>query len=166
MKMKINYVHYIIEGRIKLIRIFRYRNFPHDTPSRIPLIWRENSKSTTGTPSGQKGDQQTSVPIILVFLVLSAYLCLGAFVFSAWENWSFLDATYFCFITLSTIGFGDLVPGKTFPSAEDYGHLQLILCSAYLVLGLILVAMSFSLIHEEVISKCKQFVRYVGGHSH
>lgn len=44
------------------------------------------------------------VPIWLcVFLVVS-YIIAGAFLFSQWENWSFLDSAYFCFITLTTIG--------------------------------------------------------------
>lgn len=44
------------------------------------------------------------VPIWLcVFLVIS-YIIAGAFLFSSWEKWSFLDSAYFCFITLTTIG--------------------------------------------------------------
>lgn len=44
------------------------------------------------------------VPIWLcVFLVVS-YIIAGAFMFSKWEEWSFLDSAYFCFITLTTIG--------------------------------------------------------------
>lgn len=44
------------------------------------------------------------VPIWLcVFLVVS-YIFGGAFLFSEWEKWSFLDSAYFCFITLTTIG--------------------------------------------------------------
>jgi hypothetical protein len=39
------------------------------------------------------------------------YILLGAALFKAWENWGYLDASYFCFISLSSIGFGDLVPG-------------------------------------------------------
>ena len=41
------------------------------------------------------------------------YILLGASLFKAWENWDYLDGSYFCFISLSSIGFGDLVPGAT-----------------------------------------------------
>lgn len=48
------------------------------------------------------------VPIWLcVFLVVS-YIFGGAFLFSAWEHWPFLDSAYFCFITLTTIGQYDI----------------------------------------------------------
>lgn len=30
-----------------------------------------------------------------------------------WEDWGYLDALYFCFVTFSTLGFGDIVPGTT-----------------------------------------------------
>lgn len=44
------------------------------------------------------------VPIWLcVFLVVS-YIFGGAYLFSEWEKWPFLDSAYFCFITLTTIG--------------------------------------------------------------
>lgn len=53
------------------------------------------------------GDTSTivrPVPIWLcVFLVIS-YILGGAYLFARWENWSFLDSAYFCFITLTTIG--------------------------------------------------------------
>lgn len=41
----------------------------------------------------------------------SRYILLGASLFEAWEKWNYLDGSYFCFISLSSIGFGDLVPG-------------------------------------------------------
>lgn len=36
----------------------------------------------------------------------------GALLFGRWEDWNYLDGCYFCFISLSSIGFGDLVPGE------------------------------------------------------
>ncbi|KAM6958829.1 potassium channel subfamily K member 9 [Aplochiton taeniatus] len=36
-------------------------------------------------------------------------LCIGAAAFSHYEEWSFFQSYYYCFITLTTIGFGDFV---------------------------------------------------------
>ena len=72
---------------------------------------------------------------------------LGAVVFSAWEEWSFLDGAYFSFITLSTIGFGDLVPGS---KVLEQGQYKLVTCVLYLFFGLAVIAMSFNLVQEEV----------------
>ena len=42
-------------------------------------------------------------------LLSMVILLIGAFVFSKYEKWSFFDAFYYGFITLTTIGFGDFV---------------------------------------------------------
>lgn len=43
--------------------------------------------------------------------LLFLYLACGAFMFMLWEDdWDFFDGFYFCFVTMTTIGFGDLVP--------------------------------------------------------
>lgn len=53
---------------------------------------------------GDLSPKDRPVPIWLcVFLVIS-YILAGAFLFSKWERWTFLDSAYFCFITLTTIG--------------------------------------------------------------
>lgn len=89
--------------------------------------------------------------------------------FSVWEGWSFLDSVYFCFITISTIGFGDFAPGQTGsklasnPSDSNKNeHVHLFACCAYLIFGLVLVAMSFSLVQEEVTAKCAQVANALG----
>lgn len=50
---------------------------------------------------------------LLAILALSCFLLIPAAIFSALEgNWNFLESFYFCFISLSTIGLGDYVPGE------------------------------------------------------
>ncbi len=53
------------------------------------------------------------IPGLLVFIIAPA----GFFVMI--ENWSYLDAIYFCFVTLTTIGFGDYVAGKWSEAREN-----------------------------------------------
>ncbi|KAK4874286.1 hypothetical protein RN001_013646 [Aquatica leii] len=129
----------------------------HDTPSRMPLIWRSPEQlQRPGTPLPT--EPSPSVPAALVILFFIAYVCLGAAAFASTSGWSFLDAAYFCFIALSTIGIGDKLP----QSADYSTQLQLLACCVYLFIGLVIVAMCFSLVHEEIATKCKQFAISMG----
>lgn len=42
-------------------------------------------------------------------LLSSVIITTGAAVFSRYEGWSYFDSFYYCFVTLTTIGFGDYV---------------------------------------------------------
>uniref|UniRef100_A0A8D9BKU8 TWiK family of potassium channels protein 18 n=1 Tax=Cacopsylla melanoneura TaxID=428564 RepID=A0A8D9BKU8_9HEMI len=113
-------------------------------------------------------EQIKPVPIWLcVFLVIS-YIIGGAFLFSNWEPWTLPDSAYFCFITLTTIGFGDFVPAQKIPkpdnpkTAEVAAEMRIALCSLYLLFGIALLAMSFNLVQEEVISNVKAVARHLG----
>lgn len=41
------------------------------------------------------------------------FIFFPAFLFSHYEGWSYDEAVYYAFVTLTTIGFGDYVAGKT-----------------------------------------------------
>ncbi|XP_026319072.1 uncharacterized protein LOC113229625 isoform X3 [Hyposmocoma kahamanoa] len=91
------------------------------------------------------------VPIWLCVCLVASYIVAGTFLFKSWEQWAYLDAAYFCFITLTTIGFGDFVPaqGQRAGNPADAVH-SIALCSLYLLFGIALLAMSFNLVQEEV----------------
>lgn len=69
-----------------------------------------------------------------------------------------MDSAYFCFITLTTIGFGDIVPNQQSENAE----VRLALCSLYLLFGIAMIAMSFNLVQEQVINNVKTLGRQLG----
>ncbi len=104
---------------------------------------------------------QITVPISLCLCVMVSYICGGAVLFGEWEGWSFLDGAYFCFITLSTIGFGDIVPGDSLGQDGGDGatvvedglvvNVQFIFCSMYILLGMAVIAMCFNLMQEKVV---------------
>lgn len=61
----------------------------------------------------------------LVILMTVLFLIIPAWVFISLErDWNFLESLYFCFISLTTIGLGDYVPGETH-SKEDNPHPKL-----------------------------------------
>ncbi len=66
--------------------------------------------------------------------VIGFYIFMGALLFGVWEEWEPLEASYFCFVTISTIGFGDLVPGSAnFESTED--QYKMIFSAVYMLFG-------------------------------
>ena len=88
------------------------------------------------------------VPISVVLLLMTGYMILGSMMFSPWEKWDFMTGFYFCFVTLTSIGFGDIVPGT---GATDWDSDEKgVLIVLYLLFGMSLLAMSFHLIQEEV----------------
>lgn len=120
----------------------------------MPLIWRcpeEIQDSTTQSTT-------VSVPALFAVSILLLYICAGAIAFSSTNGWSFLDSIYFCFITISTIGVGDKLP----QSNEFHAQMLLFACCLYLIVGLIVVSMCFSLVQEEVTNKCRQIATNIG----
>jgi hypothetical protein len=97
-------------------------------------------------------------------------VCGGAILFGELEGWSFLNGSYFCFITLTTIGFGDMVPGDAVKDSTEEDlitilpgiNLQFILCSLYIIFGMAVIAMCFSLMQEKTVRGVLALGRKVG----
>jgi voltage-gated potassium channel len=76
-----------MQGRYHPIATLFLLDVFRDPGSRIPLLWAGST---------------------LVF---------GAFAFHWIERWSYLDALYFCVVSLATVGYGDLAPETPFGRA-------------------------------------------------
>ena len=147
------------------LRALQSVELSHGTPSSSSpaIINQENSSSTNVVEFVDNLNvdyRKTTIPISVTFSLLSSYLILGAVLFSEWENWNFLDGAYFCFVTLATIGLGDLVPGKSITSTQVEG--KLVICALYVLFGLSLMAMCFNLMQEEVRAKFRRLGNKLG----
>lgn len=106
--------------------------------------------------------KRITVPISITLFILSSYIIAGGILFKTLEQWSILDGVYFCFITLSTIGLGDLVPGNSINEIDTEAEYKLVGCSLYLLFGLNLVVMCFDLMQEEVAAKFRRLAVRLG----
>ncbi|EDW53123.1 GM12371 [Drosophila sechellia] len=94
-------------------------------------------------------------PILLCFSMMIIYIVFGAAVLYRLENWPILDGIYFCFMSLSTIGFGDMLPGLRRESNATTWF-----CSVYIMSGMTLTAMCFNVIHEEIVHRIRIVVKF------
>lgn len=111
-------------------------------------------------------------PILLCLCMMCGYICFGAFALYKLENWSLIDGIYFCFMSLTTIGFGDLVPGTdNFRSKSQSrqqnvnSNLTIWFCSFYIMSGMALTAMCFNVIHEEIVHRLRHNQQLTDSHS-
>ncbi|XP_056124848.1 potassium channel subfamily K member 1a [Rhinichthys klamathensis goyatoka] len=73
---------------------------------------------------------------LLAIITISCFFLIPAIIFSVLEEeWNFLESFYFCFISLSTIGLGDYVPGEGYH--QRFRELYKLGITFYLILGLI-----------------------------
>ncbi|KAG8449410.1 hypothetical protein GDO86_016163 [Hymenochirus boettgeri] len=82
---------------------------------------------------------------VFISVVAVVFFFVPALVFNTVEdNWDYVDALYFCFISLSTIGLGDYVPGEKYGQKMPILYKLLVIC--YLLVGLVAVLLVVELI--------------------
>ena len=151
-------------------------DYEQSTPSPATVTWKSEdqfypTKSKFNLDGGGGGefdddddeddeDEEASVPLLVTVFVIPLYLTLGAILFNIWEQWGFLNSFYFCFITLTTIGFGDFVPGSALNVQAEKE--KLISAALYILLGLVLIAMCVNLMKEQLSQKVKRVASKLG----
>ncbi|XP_057338122.1 two pore potassium channel protein sup-9 [Microplitis mediator] len=90
--------------------------------------------------------EATEMNLMFVTGLLSCVIITtGAAVFSRYEGWSYFDSFYYCFVTLTTIGFGDYVAlqnDQALLTKPGYVILSLV----FILFGLAVVAASINLL--------------------
>ncbi|XP_043251133.1 potassium channel subfamily K member 18-like isoform X1 [Colletes gigas] len=120
------------------------------------------SLSTSSSPGYVVETNTVRIPISLCLVIMLIYICGGAVMFNRLEGWSLLEGGYFCFTSLGTIGFGDLMPVGRNAASATLEELSLCACSLYILAGMGLIAMCFNLVQEEVVRVVRVFGRTCG----
>ncbi|XGW12203.1 hypothetical protein V3C99_013136 [Haemonchus contortus] len=88
----------------------------------------------------------THIDLIFVASGLGTFLiAFGALAFSKYENWTYFDSLYYCFTTLTTIGFGDFVAlqkGGALQNQPDYVVFSLV----FILFGLTVISAAMNLL--------------------
>ncbi|XP_068625435.1 uncharacterized protein [Battus philenor] len=101
----------------------------------------------TPAPSVFEIDDEFNLPISVAITILVVYIIIGALAFNIWEKWNFFESFYFVFISMSTIGLGDLVPD----------HPMFMMASIlYLIFGLALTSMCINVVQVKLSDTFKQ----------
>ncbi|NXC47791.1 KCNKI protein, partial [Penelope pileata] len=98
--------------------------------------------------------EKLDVPIVLMVLVIFVYISCAAAILPNWETGlDFQEAFYFCFITLTTIGFGD----------TQLEHPKFFMFfSLYIIIGMEIVFIAFKLGQERLIGLYKKVISFCG----
>ncbi|XP_028846003.1 potassium channel subfamily K member 12 [Denticeps clupeoides] len=87
-----------------------------------------------------------SVYYVMLILGLSALVisCCASAMYTPVEGWAYLDSLYYCFVTFSTIGFGDLVSSQS--AAYEYQSLYRLANFLFILLGVCCIYSLFNVI--------------------
>ncbi|RWS09448.1 TWiK family of potassium channels protein 18-like protein [Dinothrombium tinctorium] len=133
--------------------VSRQRGAENDRESESEYSLEESEEEETSY-------KEVNVPISMCFTLVIGYIGIGAKLFRDLEDWSWNESIYFCFVTLTTIGFGDYVPGEKITSQQQ--TLTLAILALYLVIGMALLAMSLNLVRDAVANKVRDIGKNIG----
>ncbi|GAA6221191.1 potassium channel subfamily K member 18, partial [Lates japonicus] len=99
------------------------------------------------------GMEMLDVPFVLILFIVFAYIFFVGLTLPLWETeFKGFDPYYFCFITLTTIGFGDIVPNH-----PKY----FMLTSLFIIVGMAIMSMAFKLGQTRIVSFYRQCIKFI-----
>ncbi|CEF63350.1 Potassium channel subfamily K member 18 [Strongyloides ratti] len=101
-----------------------------------------NSETLIENDENIEIEEVEDFPIFLALLIMILWIALSAALFCIWETeWPYLTSVYFFFVSISTVGLGDIVPSK----------FDMIFVNFLLILiGLALLSMCINLIQTAI----------------
>ncbi|ELK27393.1 Potassium channel subfamily K member 3 [Myotis davidii] len=100
----------------------------------------------------RRADVSMANMVLIGFFSCISTLCIGAAAFSYYEHWTFFQAYYYCFITLTTIGFGDYVAlqkDQALQTQPQYVAFSFV----YILTGLTVIGAFLNLVLLDTLSK-------------
>ncbi|XP_019646637.1 PREDICTED: uncharacterized protein LOC109487108 [Branchiostoma belcheri] len=88
--------------------------------------------------------------LITLFIGFGTFFFVPAYIFTLVEKWKYLDAIYYVFITLSTIGFGDMVTTVNELEGVEvfYDYLYKVAVIIWIMTGLTFLSMIIDLVQD------------------
>lgn len=120
------------------------------------------SRDSSESDSSSEDEIESNIPVLVCLIIVGSYICGGALLFKEFETWEFGESAYFCFITLTTIGFGDMVPARRQSNVDQQQIMILVYSALYLLFGMALMAMSFNVIKESVTETVRGIGKKIG----
>uniref|UniRef100_A0A5S6QJD2 Potassium channel domain-containing protein n=1 Tax=Trichuris muris TaxID=70415 RepID=A0A5S6QJD2_TRIMR len=114
---------------------------------RINQLWmwmkgRRRRQSTLSHSREEYEEMEDEVPLSVAILLTFLWILFCAGLFCAWETqWSYSTALYFFFISLSTIGLGDITPNRPRLMVINFG---------LVMIGLSLVSMTINVCQRHI----------------
>lgn len=151
-----------VRKQAQVQEIFKGAQMMYETFRRPSAIWDPENPVAVATPqetpttpalSNFEIDDQFNLPISVAIFILLMYIFFGAFFYGFMEGWNFFQSFYFVFISMSTIGFGDMVPNNP---------LCTIISIVYLVFGLALMSMCINVVQEKLSDTFKSASAKIG----
>ena len=98
----------------------------------------------------------STAPLYIALVGVVIFMFIPAVVFFAIEDWTYGQSLYYCFITLSTIGFGDFVPAQ---SSDDNRIIYKLLTMVWVFVGLAFLTLLLEIVNDlfsTTVVSCRQ----------